>query len=220
MHTITTLQDANHLHPDRILFEKMKYQDYETKVNELLTKANTKIKHLNKSNEYIIIVMFNENITTRLKKKILEYIKSDVGLMGGMGSNPFDAKTERAVVIEDQTENEYCKTIFTTSRKVMLRMAAAICTSTATNRGIRTFREEKKEMLTNSKYDIFINIISQEGVPANKEDVASAITDVMPGVNLSWPGITSTGNDKKWKATITYPSNENLPAWTEITIYK
>ena len=219
IHTTTTLQDANHLHPDRILFETKKYQDYETKLKELLTKSNTKIKHLDKLfNEYIIIVMFNENITTRLKKKILEYIKSDVGLMGGMGSNPFDAKTERAVVIEDQSENEYCKTIFTTSRKVMLRMAAAIYTSTATNRGIRTFREEKKEMLTNSKYDIFINIISQEGVPANKEDIVSAITDVMPGVRLIWPGITLTGNGKKLKATITYPSGENLPAWTEIVI--
>ena len=46
----------------------------------------------------------------------------------------------------------------------------------------------------------------------------SAITDVMPGVRLIWPGITLTGNGKKLKATITYPSGENLPAWTEIVI--
>ena len=67
----------------------------------------------------------------------------------------------------------------------MLRMAAALCTSTATNRGICTFREDKKEMrTTNSKHDIFINIISQQGVPASKEDVelANAITDVIAGV--------------------------------------
>ena len=219
IHVTPSLCDT-HLPQERIVFEEEKHKEFEKKVKELLQAENMKVKHLDTSNEYIVEVIFQGNtVPTRLQKKILDYMESDVSQMGGKGPNPFDLKTEKAILVKEKSENGCCMTSYTTSRKVMLRQIAACLTSIRTNKGMQVFRKEMKEMLVSSVYDIFINVVSQEGVPASKEEICEAVTDAIPDVKFQWPGLSPvTGNVNKMKAKVIYPSDKNLDACTKIVI--